>query len=167
MLQLDGVDSLVNDPEIALRVRAGTGTPLLGTDGVVLAGQTFHLHPESPESKSPTAHIKDGILHAGPFDARLPLTVFGVHYGFEIKGARIIAKIDSRGDMVDGLFGGGLLVEDLIGIAVKAERFEKGVESLVTPLAKSSADITLLKTGHCEQISMALKFTGVSAFLWD
>ncbi len=167
VLQVDGVDDRRNDNEVTVRLRAATGAPLLGTNGLVLAGQTFHLHPDSPESLANTAHIEGGVLHAGPFTAKLPMSLFGVKHSFEIRSARIRATLDSEGDMHDGLLGGGLLVDDVIGISQKAEQFEKGVSDLVTPLAKAMGDLQRLQSGHCAQISMALKFEGVSAFLWE
>jgi len=166
MLQVDGIDDPTDDPAVTVRVRAGTGKPLLGTDGVVLSGQTFNLHEKSPESLAKTARIEGGMLHAGPFDTLLPLTIFGVHYSFSVKGARIRARLLGDGDADQGVFGGGLLVSDMIGIAKQAEKFEKGVSDIVAPIAKIAGDMDKGPEG-CRQVSMALAFSGVSAFLWD
>jgi len=51
MWQVDGIDDPVNDDDITVTLRFGTGAPLLGTDGLLLSGQSFHLNAETPDTQ--------------------------------------------------------------------------------------------------------------------
>ena len=79
MWELSGVDDRLNDDDITVRLRFGTGQPLLGTDGLLLSGQTFHINPESPD-REVKAKIVDGKVLTETFEAVLPIVVFEVGY---------------------------------------------------------------------------------------
>ena len=91
LLQINGIDSYENDDEVELVFRAGQGSPLLGTDGLLLSGQTFDLSPESPETAA-YGVIRDGELYAGPFDTVLPFVIYGVQYELRLSRAQIKAR---------------------------------------------------------------------------
>jgi len=166
MLQVDGIDDLKNDDEVTVTIRAGEGVPLLGTDGLVLSGQTFSLHPESPDSKSENGKIVDGVLHAGPFVARLPFLVFGVSYDITLFNAQITARWSDTGDLIDGMVGGGVPVADLMLLGEKAAADDASVLAALKVLLEGNGDLDPDEDGNCRQISAALSFASVSAFLF-
>ena len=166
MFQVDDVDDLQNDPEVTLMIRAGTGVPLLGTDGILLAGQTFAVHPESPDSKAPVADITDGVLTAGPFHARLPVSVFGVSYVLNFFDARITARLTEDGGLTDGLIGGAVPFTDLLAIGTLAARDDASVLPAIELVFSNALDLNPDEAGLCTAISGTFRFTAVSGFLY-
>lgn len=167
MIQLDGLDDPVNDDDVTMRVRAGAGLPLLGTDGLLLAGQTFAKHPDSPEVSTP-ARVVDGVVTATPFDLKLPLVVFGVRYDLDVRGVHIRARLTESGGMAEGIFGGGLTMASIIDIAQKGAADQKNLVELVMGVLGGAGDLEPDPvTGECTQMSAVLAFTGVNAYLFD
>ena len=166
MVQLDGVDDPVNDDEVTLLFRTGFGSPLLGTDGKVLSGQTFTLHPESPDSQAETAHIENGVLHAGPLTARIPLLVFGMTYELTFQNTRIRATMTEDGGMLDGLLGGSVSIDELYAIGETAAQDDPSVLAGIQAVVTGSGDMAPDAEGQCQQISGAFAFSGVSAFFF-
>jgi len=166
MIQLDGVDDPVNDNEVTLLFRTGFGAPLLGTDGKVLAGQTFTLHPESPDSLAEKARIEDGVLHAGPFTARIPLLVFGMTYELTFQNTRIRATMTEDGGLVDGLLGGSVSIDELYAIGETAAKDDASVLTGIQAVVNGAGDMAPDAEGQCQEISGAFAFSGVSAFFF-
>jgi len=164
LLQVDGVDSIENDDEVTVMVRTGAGNPLLGTDGKLLTGQTFHLHPETPDSFAQTAYIEDGVLHAGPFDARLPVVVLGMQYELTFYGALLRAEWTYDGSLHGGLLGGAATLDDLYGIGETAAADDGSVLPAIKAVVEGAGDLEPNEDGECQKMSAAMAFTGVSAF---
>ena len=164
LLQVDGVDDLENDDEVTVMVRTGAGEPLLGTDGKLLSGQTFHLHEETPDSFAQTAYIEDGVLHAGPFDARLPVVVLGMQYELTFYGTLLRAKWTYDGGLQEGLLGGAATLDDLYGIGETAAADDKSVLPAIKAVVEGAGDLAPDDEGNCQRVSAAMAFTGVSAF---
>lgn len=166
MFQVDGVDDVTNDPEVTLMLRSGTGVPLLGTDGLLLSGQTFGLHPDSPDSVAPVARIVDGWLEAGPFTARLPVQVFGVSYILTMHEARIRGRWTEDGGLVDGVLGGAVPFEDLLEVGRLAAMDDGSVLPAIELVFGGALDMNPDADGVCTRISGAFRFTAVSGFLF-
>ena len=166
MFQLDDVDSWQNDPEVTLTLRAGAGVPLLGTDGLVLAGQTFSLHPESPETVAGAASIRDGVLEAGPFDLRIPVEVFGLAYKLLLSESRVRARLTEDGGLAEGLLGGAVAYEDLLEVGRLAARDDGSVLPAIEAVFGQSLDLRPDADGRCTHVSGAFRFSAVSAFLF-
>lgn len=167
LLQIDGVDDRVDDPEVTVTVRAGTGVPLLGTDGKLLSGQTFELHPETPDSVAEVGSIEGGILRAGPFEATLPILVFGMKYELTIRGARLQAELTEHGGLTNGLFGGGVKLDDLYEVGKIAAADDASVLPAIQAVFSGAGDLDRGEDDSCQQISTALALTAVSAFLFS
>jgi hypothetical protein len=166
MLQIDGIDDLENDDQVTFTVRAGKGVPLLGTDGLVLSGQTFSVHPESPDSVDVNARIENGIVHAGPFAVRLPLLVFGMTYELNFHDTRITAVLIPDGGLELGVLGGGVPLEDLYAIGETAAKDDASVLPAIKAVVGNAGDLAPDDEGACQQISGAFEFGAVSAFFF-
>ncbi len=167
MMQLDGLDDPVQDDEVKLRVRAGKGVPLLGTDGLLVAGQTFSLHPDSPEVET-SCKVAEGVVTCVPVDILLPLVVFGVRYNLDVRGVHVRARLTPTGGLAEGLFGGGVTMDSILDIAKKGAEDQKNLVELVTGVLGGAADLAFDPAkGECTQVSAVLAFTGVNAFLFE
>ncbi len=164
MLEFGGIDDLINDPEVTMTIRLGAGTPLLGTNGLLLAGQTFDPHLESPDALSP-ARIEDGVIMANDFQTRIPIVVFGVLYELTIKNAQFRAAITADGGLEAGLLGGGVPMSDLIAIAQKANNNDDSILAAVQTVVGGAADLDRDGDGECRLLSTAIEITAVAAYL--
>lgn len=165
MLQLDEVENWWDDPSVTVTVRAGKGVPLLGTDGLLLSGQTFHIHPESPDSVG-AGKIDHGVLTAGPFEAHLPLVVFGVRYDLTVHGAVLRCEVTADGELRNGVFGGAVDLAELRVIGEKAAMDDASVLPAIDLVFSSAPDMAIDADGECQRVSAALSFSGVTAFFF-
>jgi len=167
MWHVEGIDDLVNDPEVTVTLRFGQGNPLLGTDGVLLSGQTFHPDPESPNLTIPSARIEDGVLITGSFHAGLPIVVFEVLYILDMMDARMRAELTYDGGLTNGVLGGRVSIANLMEIAERAELESGGIIDAVTLILGGMGDMSPDEDGECQDLSAALTFSAVSAFLYS
>lgn len=166
MVELVGLDSLTDDPDVTVRIRAGQGIPLLGTDGKVLTGQTFHLNKRDPATVCGKGKLTGGTIDVGPFDIDLPLQVFGKDYTLEMRGGRVRFHVVDDQRIDAGLVGGGITLSSIAKIAKTAAEDQGNIDDIVESLTSSMGDLAQDGTGTCTQMSAALTFTGVSAFFY-
>jgi hypothetical protein len=146
-------------------VRRGMDSPILGTDGRILAGQTLALHPEDPFLGETTAREDDtGMLITEPFNLRLPVIVFSYLYVVEMPKAIVHFRIDENGDVDGGLIAGGIPVTQLIAVLTQASVFGGDFEGLFGEPLANSADLDRDPTGKCLSTSVAVGFDATSAF---
>jgi hypothetical protein len=166
MAQLDGVDDLRNDPEVTVMLRAGQGLPLLGTDGKLLSGQTFHVNDRDPATVAGKGAIQDGWIEVGPFDLELPVQVFGVDYTLSMRKGRLRFHILDDERIDGGVVGGGITLDSIYALAKKAAQGQGDIDEIVGNLVAGMGDMAPDSKGACTQISAALAFQGVSAFFY-
>jgi len=165
MWQVDGIDDALNDEEVTVRLRFGSGAPLLGTDGLLLSGQTFHLNPDTPDTEVP-GYIEDGVVYTETFDADLPIVVFEVGYQLEMREARMKGTLTYDGGLENAVMGGRVPFENLMEIAVRADIEAGGILDAVELILPDMLDMGQDESGNCTQLSAALTFSAVSAFLY-
>ena len=165
MLQADDLDSDLDDPDVSLRMRFGQGSPLLGTDGLLLSGQTFHPSPEAEEITIDDARLEGGILSGGPFEAVLPVVVFGVKYVLPLHNAHLTAVPTYDGGLEQGILGGEVAIDDLMGIANQAAAFDGSILGGVTLVLNGRGDLGRDENGNRRRLSGAFTFTAASAYL--
>jgi hypothetical protein len=166
LLDLSDVQDWKNDPSVQVTLRAAAGTPLLGTDGLLLAGQTFSLSARSPELLIPGGRIEAGVLRTGNFDGKLPIQVFGVDYELDMRKAQVAATVLGDDRLENGLVGGGITLKSIEVLAAKAAEGEGDLDDLILSLIAGVGDLAKDEAGNCTQVSAALGFTAVPAFLY-
>ena len=164
--QIDGIDDLFYDEEVTVRMRFGSGVPILGTDGRIVAGQTYHLHGDSPDQVVPNARITDGVLEAGPYDTFLPIDVFGVHYELDVRGAYLRGRLTYDGGIEDGVLGGAVTYESLLELAEKADGEAGGIYDRVLLITDGLTDMMRDDEGVCQAMSASLVYSAVPAFFY-
>lgn len=165
LMEMTGVDDLVNDPCVGLAVQVGQKrVPSLGTDGVIEAYQTFELDPEAERGTVEGARIENGVLTTGPFEVAVPLAIFDVSFTLHLHDARFRFTIDEEG-MMHGHLGGGIVPTEI----TEGVKEGAGLEDLIPQIRvvlESSTDLELDEdSGKCQQLSAALEFKGVPAFI--
>ncbi len=166
MVELEGIDDLRNDPEVKVTIRAGQGVPLLGTDGKVLTGQTFHVNKRDPATPCGKGALKDGVVDIGPFDIDLPIQVFGKEYTLEMRTGHVRFHVIDAQRIDGGLVGGGITLSSIGKIAKTAAEDQGNIDDIVQSLTGGMGDLAKDATGTCTQLSAVLSFSGVSAFFY-
>ena len=164
VLELDGLDDVTSDDEVGVTMRFGAGSPLLGTDGQLLSGQTYQVHVNSPDLSAPNGRVEDGTLTAGPFEVRIPIVVFDIEYELTVRNALIRADLTYDGGMVNGMLGGMVPMSDLWAIAEVADQEAGGIFDSVKLVLGNMPDHAPDENGDCTELSAALAFTAVSGF---
>lgn len=165
MLQLSDIDDLQNDDEITVTLRAGSGVPLLGTDGKLLPGQTFSIHEDTPDSMG-TGRIVDGRIEAGPLEVSIPIVVFGIRYDLTFLDTRLEATWTEDGGLALGMLGGAIRIAELITIGEVAAQDDPSVLAAIEGLLGSAGDLEPDDEGVCQKLSGTFLFTAVSGFLY-
>ena len=165
--RIEGLTDPGADADVTVTLLVAQGTPLLGTDGQLLSGQTFRLADDSPDLAAPTARVEGGVLTAGPFDAVLPIVVFGKRYELPFYQAQIRATLTYDGGLSDGVFGGEVRIADLLALAALANQGDDNILPAVTTVLEDIGDLAPDPAGVCRSMSAALGFTAVSAFLFE
>lgn len=154
--------------QYTLRVRRGDDVPLLGTDGAILSGQTLALHETEPLLGEVEATMQDGMLEAGPFALKVPVIVFSQLYEVEMPSARVRLEYDDEtGDITLGTVGGGLPIPQLVQILETAGNFGPEFEELFGDAVREAGDLARDANGDCTEMSAALTFDAVPAFVWE
>lgn len=158
LVELSGVDDPVNDECVDVRVLRGSGTPMLGTDGELLDGQTFATDAGTVLSCVP---LVDGSVRAGPFPLDLELQVLDVELTFHTEDTWIRLDLSEDGRVGWGYFGGAVPLEDLLVIV--SEEDLQDIAPLVTSLVTAAADLHPGDDG-CEALSIVFEYGAIEAF---
>jgi hypothetical protein len=164
-MELTGVDSLVDDDCVDFTMLRAAGAPMLSTAGTLLHGQTLAVDPDIEPFGVQGASIRDGVMVAGPVELDLPLTVLGVELLFQLKGGAVRVEFHEDGT-ASGYFGGGVDVEYVLEVA-RTEAVDDTVVELMDGLLSGVTDLAPDESGDCTQVSIAMEFQGVGAYLLD
>lgn len=150
-----------------LRVRRGEDTPLLGTDGRILSGQTLALHPEEAFLGEAEATFDGRTLEAGPFALPLPIIVFSQLYEVNIPEAYVRFELDASGEYGVGTLGGGIPISQLVTILDTASNFGPEFTDLFGDAVRESGDLKRDGNGACTEMSVAVSFETAVGFVWE
>jgi hypothetical protein len=162
-IDLTHVDSLKDEPCVDVEFNRLGGTPLVGTDKVLLADQTFAIDQSAPVSTARGA-LKGGVLDAGPFELELPVRLLDASFILGLHEARFRATFADDGS-VSGIIGGGVLVDELLAQVIHLN-IGAMLQKLLPVLLQSTADLAYDPvSGNCRQLSATVAFTAKSAFI--
>ena len=153
--------------QVRLRVRRGADVPLLGTDGLILPGQTLAVDPERPLLGEGEGRLEGGVLEVGPFPLSSPLVVFSQLYQVDLPQAHLRFVFTEEGDVESGTVGGGIPVAQLIDVLRTASNFGPEFEELFGTAVRDAGDLARADDGACAQMSSALTLRAVPAFVWE
>ena len=162
LMELSGVDSLIDDDDVTLTVLRSQDQPIVSMAGYLVPDQTFSLDPEFPLYVHERATITDGRLFAGPFDFAMPIMAFNADFVLPMRNGYVDAIIHEDGHM-EGIFGGELDVEDTIEKFLNTNASQEAM--LIAPIVRDLADLNKNSDGVCSHMSGALRFEGTNAFI--
>ena len=138
----------------------GEGTPMIGTDGTVLDGQSFSRSTLDPGLVE-TIPLSEGSFIAGPFDYTLPVQVLDVFVSFTMQNAYLHGTIRPDGS-INGYFGGSVALDDFKTITELEDIGNVG--ELLDTLLAQAADMDIDGDGDCDAISLVFTFDSVPSF---
>ena len=160
LLELSYINDLENDTCIDFGLWRGEGTPMIGTDGTVLDGQSFARSTLTPGLVE-TVPLSDGAFIAGPFDYTLPVQVLDVFVSFTMQEAYLSGTIRPDGS-IHGFFGGSVALDDFRTITELGDIGNVG--ELLDTLLAQAADMDIDDDGECDAISLVFTFDSVPSF---
>ncbi|MEC7985538.1 MAG: hypothetical protein VX278_10280 [Myxococcota bacterium] len=163
MLQFLGLDDSHNDECVELRLLKGTGTPMVGTNGQILDGQSFDIQPNISPSITEDVSLSDGVFTASPIEMDIPFRVLDKHLEFSMRNGSIRGIIQPDGS-IEGHLGGAIPLSELIEIV----SFEEVANTdFLIDLLSRAADLYPDEDGICESFSVALSFRAIPAYLYE
>jgi hypothetical protein len=163
-LELADLDDPTDDRCVDLAVGRAVGTPMIGTDGRMLTGQTFDPDPDFARFVVPETALVGGVFEA-PLSLELPVSIFAVDLVFALPNGRIRGTLHEDGT-VTGVFGGGVEIADLLAIA-REENVDPGLHDVMASLLGAWADLAPGADGVCTEVSITFAFEAVPAFWYE
>lgn len=162
-ITLEGLDDPDNDDCVAIAIRPLRGPVLVGTDGLLLAGQTMDVDLDGPVSRYEGAVLRDGVLETGPFEARLPVSILDAIFTIDFHDTRIRVQLNDDGSM-DGVIAGGIGL-DQIGEIAAGLNIPSDLMGMVATFGALIADLAPNEEGRCTQFSTSIEFRATYGFV--
>ncbi len=165
LIEMEELDDVTTDDCVNLHVQRAIGPPAIGTDGLILPGQTFEQDLDAPDSIVECATLTDGVLFAQPFNMRLPLNIFDEFVDFEMLDGILDMEFNDDGTYT-GAFAGGVSTAELIDNVNGLDAIPEAIPELIETVMDVRADLAPTAGGNCSRISIAFQFEGVSAYVF-
>lgn len=168
-IRISGVDDFDNDDEVEVFVTTTRDTPLLGTDGKIIAGSSVASDDDPAFQSRFKGSIKDGVLVAGPGDiavGKVNLLVVEDRV-ITLKDAMIRATVTERSDgalEVDSVLGGWWRREDMVDAIGQAVLAIGGNPGELDCVLDSHMDHAMDGT-TCDAMSMIFRVKAISGFI--
>lgn len=159
--ELDGVDDLVNDDDVTLRLFRVRLDPDIGTLGLISPSQTYYFDYEAPVSEAEGVAIVDGRVTAGPVQLDLPINILELDTILPLEDAVMEFNIADDGTF-SGIFAGAIYLPDVIDALLNTPAAEE--TRLVAPFFEAYADMDPVD-GQCQRMSATFGFEGTTAFV--
>jgi hypothetical protein len=148
-----------------LTLRRGSGTPLMGNDGTILADQTFYLDTEVPSTNTVPVTFESGVMTAHGVDMTLPVQLLDEYVTLILNQSSLQFEI-LEDHSVHGFFAGGLPIDAL------KERIAEindigDLQEAIPAMVESAADLFPDDSDECTEISLGLDFVGKNTYFFD
>lgn len=165
MWDLAGVDDPADDTCATLDLLRGQGAPRIGGKGRINPGQTFDVHAETLPVDAGEVSITDGTFSAEGFAFQLPFSFLGTFITLNLQDVSVRVTMNDDGSF-QGALSGGIVVSEVLA-EVEDSGIAREVLALLQSAVSSTSDLAPDENGQCTQMSAALVFTGVTAFLYE
>jgi hypothetical protein len=166
-IELEDVDSFVDDGCVNVNIVQALGPVMLGTDGSILPGQTFDRDPAVTPTRIEGATIEGGILRARGLDFRLLVSVIGTEVDLTLERASFDVRLAEDGSAT-GMMGGSLSVPRLEAFI---DTIATDIRDLAKTLVRQAADMDPAE-GEDEQpacggLSATMDFTAIPVYFFE
>ncbi len=164
MVDVQGIDDFANDDSVDVTILRASGTPFVGTDDRLEAGQTFDVNPDVEPTSVVGAQIVDGVLTARGFHVFLPLRVFDTFLEFSFADAILEVTFQEDGSYT-GILAGRFDWSDMLDTLLAAP-IDQSLKDLLPGLLLSLSDMRA-EDGVCRVMSATLEFSAKGAFFYS
>ena len=161
LFELESLDDRSSDECVSVNVYRGGSDVVFGTDGLLLAGQSYDIDTSRPWARVDEARVEDGRLLASGFRLELPLTFFSTNVDLVI--ANTFLELGLGDDDVPGVLGGAMTLEDFVETV---RDIDDGFASVAEGLLSTNADLEPDDRGRCQAISIAWTFGARTGHLY-
>ena len=160
--ELGGLESWENDSCVSLRAGQAYGDAMLGTDGLLLDGQTFDHDTGAPPADAEDGAVVDGVFEAWGVSIDIPAQILNAYLTLPLRNGAIRIERDGD-DLYRGVIGAGIRISYLQEVTL-TENVDPVVAELLGTVLDYNADLSDPDDGACGAISMTLSFEGVGAY---
>ncbi|MFM2245263.1 MAG: hypothetical protein RL071_1337 [Pseudomonadota bacterium] len=158
-----GLDDTVDDSCVSVVFGEAVGAPLLGTDGQVLAGQSFTRDPADPVVVVEAAEVVGGrLIFDGEFT--VGLQILDADLQIPVTSGRVRLDLAPDGSAAVGHLTGGLSVPLMLE-EIDKYGIDPAVKDLLRTVLPAVADLSS-PDGSCDQLSVVFEFVAVPAFFY-
>lgn len=165
ILEIGGLDDAENDDCVEVGFLRGTGIPQLGSDGLLLADQTYELDPTVGEPVRARGAIEDGVLEVRDLGFLLPIVVFDFDIVLDLNQVALQVAFDEDGgaEMLLGAgFEWGPLLDELLTTPI-----DQVLVDALPLLFGSLADMNPDASGVCQDLSVVMEMSAAGAFVFE
>lgn len=163
--EVGGVDDWGEDSCVAVEVAQAEGEAMLGTDGLLLDGQTFDREMDAPTAALDNAQIGDGVLRGDNLSIDLPVQVLNAALTLPLRSGKLEIMPDGD-DLYRGVLAGAISAVYLLEVA-STENVDPLVADLLGTVVGVNADLPDEAGNTCAAMSMTLTFEGVGAYYYE
>ena len=161
--ELVGLDSLSDDDCIDVQFGNATGSPLLGTDGELLPGQSYLRDPEVEPSRAEAARVDDGrLIFQADFGIKLQILTAELDLVVTQGEARLDLAPDGSG--ATGHITGAVNIQTMLE-EIDKHGIDQGLKDLIHTVLPAVADLKGPE-GTCDHFSLAFEFDAVPAYYY-
>lgn len=151
---------------IPIEIARGGSAPMIGTNGLILPGQTFEVDRAQPSAQVLCAkRQEDGSVQGSGLTLRLPLHVFDETIDFSVTEGSV-SLVENDDGTWHGVVSGGVSVAEL---SANVQGFDAVPSALIGAIEAALVQVADLKPdplGSCQFMSATIVFEGVPAFLF-
>ena len=147
--EMSGFDADSAPECTSFRVLPGAGAPLVGTDGLLLAGQTLDLD-DGPYTDAVPAEVDADAFVAHNFGFDLDIQIFDAAVHLPIQGATV-RMTRSDADHFTATLGGGFLVDAILD-SLLGTGIDGALQDALPGILNAAADLDLDDDGTCESV---------------
>lgn len=164
-LELGGLDDWEEDGCVSGEVGQAAGTPMLGTDGLILDGQTFDRDDTVDRAALDDGTIRQGVYEAGGLSVDLPVQILNASLTLPLREGRIRVERDGD-DLFQGYLAGRVSAAYMLEIA-QSENIDPTVADLLSVVLIANADFDDEDGTVCGAVSVVLQFEAVGAYYYE
>lgn len=165
MVQITGLDDPLNDDCVTVEFGQATGSPMVGTDGIMLDGQSFARDPEAQAVVLEATEIVDGSLQANGLEFLLELQILDAPLAFKVADGALRIDLAEDGSVAWGYFGGGFSTDYVMEI-VDDNAVDDTLTEILRVALPAGADLDGPEGEECSHMSVAFEYEAIPAFYY-
>jgi len=163
-IEVRGLDDLRSDDCVDVAFGNAEGAPLIGTDGVILAGQSF----ERPDASVLTV-VEEEVVEDGRItftaDFGIKLQILDADLNLLVRQGEVRMDMAPDGQSAVGHFTGGVSIDYMLA-EINSYAIDPDLKDLVNLVLPGVGDLQGPE-GECDYMSIAFEFEAIPAYFYE